>query len=100
MSQIERQTDREAGRQRDRQKLGNRERARRCGKEVIGSNQSATAKEAKKKKLTRYGVVKKKVNRKREEKMHSIVKMTSQRAENLVHVQQHHGKHFYKKIFF
>ena len=32
--------------------------------------------------------------------MHSKVKMTSQRAENLVHVQQHHGKHFYKKIFF
>ena len=47
-----------------------------------------------------YGVVKKKVNHKREEKMHSKVKMTSQRAENLVHVQQHHGKHFYKKIFF
>ena len=47
-----------------------------------------------------YGVVKKKVNHKREEKMHSKVKMTLQRAENLVHVQQHHGKHFYKKIFF
>ena len=48
----------------------------------------------------RYGVVKKKVNHKREEKMHSKAKMTSQRAENLVHVQQHQGKHFYKKIFF
>ena len=48
----------------------------------------------------RYGVVEKKVNYKSEEKMHSKVKMTSQRAENLVHVQQHHGKHFYKKIFF
>ena len=47
-----------------------------------------------------YGVVKKKVNHKREEKMHPKVKMTSQRAENLVQVQQHHGKHFYKKIFF
>ena len=47
-----------------------------------------------------YGVVKKKVNHKLEEKMHSKVKMTSQRAENLVHVKQHHGKHFYKKIFF
>ena len=41
----------------------------------------------------------KKVNHKREEKMHSKVKMTSQRAENLVHVQQHHCKQFYKKIF-
>ena len=28
------------------------------------------------------------------------MKMTLQRAENLVHVQQHHGKHFYQKIFF
>ena len=32
----------------------------------------------------RYGVVEKKVNYKSEEKMHSKVKMTSQRAENLV----------------
>ena len=32
--------------------------------------------------------------------MHSKVKMTSQIAENLVHVQQHHGKHFHKKLFF
>ena len=42
-------------------------------------------------------MVKKKVNHKREEKMHSKVKMTSQRAENLVHMQQHRGKHYYKK---
>ena len=27
------------------------------------------------------------------------MKLTSQRAENLVHVQQHFGKHFYKKCF-
>ena len=27
------------------------------------------------------------------------MKMTSQRAENFVHAQQHLGKHFYKKIF-
>ena len=45
-------------------------------------------------------MVKKKVNHKREEKMHSKVKMTSQRAENLVHVQQHCGEHLYKKNFF
>ena len=32
--------------------------------------------------------------------MHLKVKMTSQGAENLVHVKQHLGKHFYKKIFF
>ena len=38
----------------------------------------------------------KKVNHKHEEKMHSKVKMTSQRAKNLVHVRQHCGKHFYK----
>ena len=47
-----------------------------------------------------YGVSKKKVFHKSEEKMHKKMKMTSQRAENLVHVQQHHGKSFYKKIFF
>ena len=28
------------------------------------------------------------------------MKMTSQRAENFVHVQQYHGKSFYKKIVF
>ena len=38
-----------------------------------------------------YGVVKKKVNHKREEKMLEKVKMTLQRAENLVIVQRHHG---------
>ena len=38
-----------------------------------------------------YGVVKKNLSIK--------VKMTSQRAENLVHVQQDLGKRFYKKIF-
>ena len=42
----------------------------------------------------------KKINHKSEEKMHFKVKMTSQRAEYLVHMQQHLGKHFYKKIFF
>ena len=47
-----------------------------------------------------YGVVKKKINRKSEEKMQLKVKMTLQRAENLVLAQQHLRKHFYKKIFF
>ena len=42
------------------------------------------------------GCPEKKVLHKSEEKM----KMTSQRAENLVHIQQHHGKSFYKKISF
>ena len=37
----------------------------------------------------------KKVSSKSEEKMHSIMKMTSQKAENLGHVQQHGGKYFY-----
>ena len=46
-----------------------------------------------------YGVSTKKVLHKSEEKMHKKMKMTLQRAENLVHVQQHHGKSFYKKIF-
>ena len=46
-----------------------------------------------------YRVSKKKVLHKSEEKMHKKLKMTSQRAENLVHAQQHHGKSFYKKIF-
>ena len=49
---------------------------------------------------TTYRVSKKKVLHKSEEKMHKKMKMTSQRAENLVHVQQCHGKSFYKKIFF
>ena len=47
-----------------------------------------------------YRVSTKKVLHKREEKMHKKIKMTSQKAENLVHVKQHHGKSFYKKIFF
>ena len=42
----------------------------------------------------------KKINHKSEEKMHFKVKMTSQRAENLVNVQQHHSKHFSQKTFF
>ena len=41
----------------------------------------------------------KKVRHKSEEKMHTKMKLTSQRAENLVQVQQHHGKCFYKKYF-
>ena len=39
----------------------------------------------------------KKVSSKSEEKMHTKMKMTSRRAENLVHVQQHRRKYFYKK---
>ena len=31
--------------------------------------------------------------------MYKNMKITSHRAENLVHVQQHHGKCFYKKNF-
>ena len=48
----------------------------------------------------RYRVDQKKVSSKSEEKIYSIMKMTSQRAENLVHVQQHRGKYFYKKNIF
>ena len=48
----------------------------------------------------RYRVVNKKVLHKSQEEMHKKMKMTSQRAKNLVHVQQHHGISFYKKIFF
>ena len=51
-------------------------------------------------KIYRYGVDQKKVSIKSEEKMHTKMKMSLQRAENLVHVQQHCGKYFYKKIFF
>ena len=47
-----------------------------------------------------YGVVNKKVFHKSEEKMHKKVKMTLQRAKNLVHVKQHYGVSFYEKIFF
>ena len=32
-------------------------------------------------------------------KIYKKVKMISQRTENLVHVQQYHGKYFYKKFF-
>ena len=49
--------------------------------------------------LKLYGVSKKKVFHKSEDKMLKKMKMTLQRAENLVHVQQHDGKSFYKKIF-
>ena len=49
---------------------------------------------------TFYWVSQKKLLSKSEEKMHQKMKMTSQGAENLVHVQQHQGKTFYKKIFF
>ena len=47
-----------------------------------------------------YRVVEKKVLHKSEEKMHKKMKLTKQRAENVVHVQQHHSVSFYKKIFF
>ena len=42
----------------------------------------------------------KKVPHKSEEKMHKKMKMTLQRAENLMHAQQHYGVSFHKKIFF
>ena len=41
----------------------------------------------------------KKVTPKKWRKMHKKMKMTSQGAENLVHVQQNHSKHFYEKNF-
>ena len=47
----------------------------------------------------RYRVSHKKDFHMRQEKMHKKMKMTSQRVENLVHVQQHHGRHLYKKCF-
>ena len=47
-----------------------------------------------------YGVVKKKVFHKSEGKMPKKMKMTLQRAENLVHVKQHYGDSICKKIFF
>ena len=46
-----------------------------------------------------YWVSQKKLLHKSEEKMHKKMKMTLQGAENLVHKQQHHGKHFFKKSF-
>ena len=53
------------------------------------------------KKEKRNGVwgVHKKVFHKSEDKMHKKMKMTSQRAENLVYVQQHHGKSLHEKCF-
>ena len=42
----------------------------------------------------------KKVLHKNEEKMHKKMKITYQRAENLVRVQQHYSISFYEKIFF
>ena len=48
----------------------------------------------------KYRVSTKKELHKSEGKMHKKMKMTSQRAENFVHVQQHHGKCFYEKVFF
>ena len=48
----------------------------------------------------KYGVDNKKVLHKIEGKMHKKMKMTLQRAENFVHVKQHHGVTFCKKIFF
>ena len=47
-----------------------------------------------------YRVDNKKVLHKSEEKMHKKMKMTLQRAENLVQVQEHYGISFYEKIFF
>ena len=37
---------------------------------------------------------------KSEEEMHKKMKMTLQKAKNLVHVKQHYGVSYYKKIFF
>ena len=47
-----------------------------------------------------YGVVNKKVLHKSEEKMPKKMKMTLQRAENLVHVKRHYGDSICKEIFF
>ena len=47
-----------------------------------------------------YRVSKKKVLHKIEEKMHKKMKITYQRAKNLVRVQQHYSISFYEKIFF
>ena len=48
----------------------------------------------------RYGVDNKKVFYKSKGKMHKKMKMTLQRAENLVQVKKHSGNSFGKKIFF
>ena len=46
------------------------------------------------------GVQKKKVLHKIHKKMHKKMKITYQRAKNLVRVQQHYSISFYEKIFF
>ena len=46
-----------------------------------------------------YRVVKKKVFHKSEEKVHKKLKMTLQRAKNLVHVKQHYCVSYCKKIY-
>ena len=48
----------------------------------------------------RYSPTQKKVLHKSEGKMPKKMKMTLQRAENLVHVKQHYGDSICKKIFF
>ena len=50
--------------------------------------------------LYRYSPTQKKVFHKSEGKMPKKMKMTLQRAENLVHVKQHYGDSICKKIFF
>ena len=67
---------------------------------MSGENDQARMEDVKENELGKYRVSKKKVLHKSEEKMHKKMKMTSQRAENLVHVQQHHGESFYKKKYF
>ena len=47
-----------------------------------------------------YRVSKKKVLHEIEEKMHKKMKITYQRAKNLVRVQQHYSIYFHEKIFF
>ena len=50
--------------------------------------------------IPKYRVIKKKVFHKSEGKMPKKMKMTLQRAENLVHVKRHYGDSICKKIFF
>ena len=50
--------------------------------------------------INKYGVVNKKVFHKSEEKMPKKMKMTLQRAKNLVLIKQHYGVSFCIKIFF
>ena len=47
----------------------------------------------------RYGVVNKKLLHKSEDKMHKKMKVTLQRAKNLVHLKQHYDVSFYNKTF-